>query len=1168
MKLNSLVLSGFKSFADRTEIKLGQGITAVVGPNGCGKSNISDAVRWVMGESRASRLRQDSSADIIFNGCSARAASDWCSVEMRLLNDGGRDLGMWKEYAELSVRRQVDRGGDSNYFINGQSVRRRDVVDLFAGTGAGARSYGIVAQEQITQIAQSEPQHLRYLLEDAAGVSVYKERRKETERSLLHTKENLERLENLAGELRQRVETLAKQAKLTVIVRQAKAELNQAQCLELVYHQEQLEATSASTKLELEQASKQRQAAQQQLANQEQKLQKVRNERKHRSDRLPKQQSVHYAATAELERIRQLMREDAIVQKQNEQQQADTDAAIAVQEISCDQLSKDVKGLQDVATASVNQRTRDADAIRKARQLLAKYQSNLAKARRKTEQQQAQLSKTTRAEQEAIAAKELAVQRSADNRQQQAGAEQELDNLAPAEQYDQQRLRQLRSAAATAKQDAHELAAKTQETQDALFELRDECHRLQSKIGGMNAELQLLQSMAGKHQQRYSQWLKDHGLCSSAQIVEQRIFEAEGLERAMDAALGVLLEGYEAADLASYGKSADLPEGLVLVEPAKATKTAQAYPPHPHMELLLNKIRCTPRWQATLSGWLSGVYFAPEHATALTWQKQLRPGEMVVTTDGRCYRRAALSVPDRRHLGFAWKAQLKRTEQKLASANAKLAQLQKRQQADKENYDKLVTQSQQQVALREEAQKSLAAAEKEALRCEHAAEFHAQQSQRLQATIASCAASAAQQDALVKKAERTLVRVCSVADEARAQQLACAEQLTAAEAMLEEQRETCNQLVAAQRENQLSAEHARQRIDDLQSRLAEQQQQVADSKQRLAQIKAQLQLCGKNRYEHELATANSDVAKTKQGLEKIELLVQEASQQELVGEQQLAQLRSKLEQKSQACHQLELDFTGRSSEARAMQKQIEQHGVTPQELERMREQCADAKQVAQLIAKLQRKIDRSGPVNYAADAEHAESEQRLQYMEEQMDDLRHALEALQVAIRRIDQEMLTRLKQVYASLNLRFDALFKSLFDGGSAALTMVGDSLLSAGLQLEVNPPGKQVRNIQALSGGEKTLVGLAFLFALNELNLPPFCILDEVDAALDETNTRRYTKLIETMRSRTQFLLVTHNRAVIEKVDRMIGVTQEQKGVSKIVSVKMDALLDNAQQISSAAA
>ncbi len=1168
MKLISIVLSGFKSFAERTEIKLDSGITAVVGPNGCGKSNVSDAVRWVMGESRASRLRQDNTADIIFNGCSTRAASDWCSVEMRLHNDSKRDLGMWSNYAELSIRRQVDRGGDSNYFINGQRVRRRDVTDLFAGTGSGARSYGIVAQEQITHIVQSDPQNLRALLEDAAGVSTYKERRKETERRLVHSQDNLERLEDLAGELRQRVKTLAKQAKLADTVRQTEVQLNHVKCLELVYRLEQLQEISASAKIQLDQASEKKGVVQQQLINQEDKLRQARTVRQHKADKLPKLQGAHYEASSELERVRQQIREDEIVHQQNQQMYTDTEAAIKVQLSSEKQITNDLKDLNTKVAAAAAQHEQTAKEELTAKRSLSKYQSDFAKARQNVELQQITLNKAIHFEREATSTKKLAEQRETDNKLLLASAEQELTNLAPADKFDQRSLEALRESAATAKQEAQNCAARLQKSQDDLLELREEFYRFQSKIGGMKTEQQLLENVAGEHQQRYGQWLKDNNITNTSRIVERALFEAEGLECAVDAALAVLLNGFEVDDLAKYSKSEDLPEGLVLVNPNASTSTNARYKAHSHMQLLIDKITCPQLWQATLANWLSGVYLAADHATALVWQKQIRAGEMVVTADGRCYYPAAICVPDKRGSKLQLQSQLKRVAKQIAVANDKFVQLQQRLDNQKISYAKLVAQSKQLASVREKTQQKLAESEREAMRCAHTNQFHADQTKRLSASIVGAKEMIKQQKQLAEQAFSELQKASGDVQEASDLHQKLGVALADCEAQLEGQREVCARLSAALRESQLSATHEQQRVVDLQNRLSEHRQQLADNRQRSTQIKAQFKLRDTDRFERELKAVERKVVKTKQALEKMEYQAQEASKQEVIAEQEMTQIRQGVEQQSQACHQLEIDFTGRSSEARAVQAQIEQFNINPQDLENTRRQCGNADQASRLAEKLRSKIDNVGEVNYAAEAEHVEAQQRLEQTQVQMDDLGEAMEALRVAIGRIDQEMLARLKQVFSNLNLSFDTLFKNLFEGGSAALNMTGDSLLSAGLRLDVCPPGKRVSNIQALSGGEKTLVGLAFLFALNELNSPPFCILDEADAALDEANTLRFSRLVDAMRSKTQFLIITHNRAVMENVERMIGITQEQKGISKVVSVKMKSLLDNAHQVSDAVA
>ena len=1160
MKLDKITLAGFKSFPDRTSLKVDTGVVAVVGPNGCGKSNIVDAFRWVMGESRATQLRQDTNADIIFSGTTERRASDLCSVELNLLNDGSRDIGMWGQYAELSIRREVERDGDSTYFINGQRVRRKDVVGVFAGTGTGARAYGIVEQDRVTQVVRADPKRIREHLEEAAGVSLYKERRKETESRIGVSQANLARIDDTIAELRRQMDSLAKQVKLTDRVRKQKRRLAAARLLLLLIRHESLRQEHEAASAEARQAKEAAEGIKASCKKLDSELEKVRKDRHKRSDMLNKFQGKHFEAMADQEKARQALREFEASVASDEALLKEADAAVK-------EHSEKSKELEEAAKSLAGEIEAGDESARSATEEMelskGQHDDALGKARaaeKLLEEARAALSESQLAQGDATSTMRLAKHRVESLDEAMASAKRDLEGLAPVEKPDEQALEKLRSELAEAIDAAVTNERRRQELGEDIASAKEEAVRLQGVKGGLMAERDLLQRVSGKQAESHAAWLSSSGEDGARRVIEEMEIVAPGFERAVDAALSTYLQGYVVSDAGALLQGDDLPAGIVLVDHKHGGSVAKGRAIE-GVRPLVECIKFSKEWRDVIARWLSGIYFAPDLASALRARGDLRLGEMLVTADGACLHDCVARVASEQEAGLEWRSRLAEVEKGLATVDSNIKVHSGKVDKQVSEHERLAKGGERLASARRQAEDIFDRRNQEAIRLGHAIEYREEQDRRLHGVIERTVKDLELRQAELQKAVAADKDASDKATKAAHAVELQEGQFAAVTEKASELRDHNNTLKAAVHRTELTQQHNRQRLDETRERIVEIQMSLSSSRVRIVEVQARMRTRNPSKLDDALRLSSKAVEGAKKELDGVVEGAEELERLQSRHESDNAALRSELEQAEGRQRELEIGAATRSVEVDGIKSQLDAQQDEISEAEALRKEYPDKDTVSGLVERLEVRIDRAGPINYAAEAEMSACESRLEEVSAQREDLAEALDALREAIGRIDSEMLERLKDVHARLKTGFDAMFKRLFDGGSASVELVGDSLLSSGLQLRASPPGKKVSGIQALSGGEKTLTAVAFLFALNELNPPMFCILDEVDAALDEANTVRLYRLIEAMADRMQFIVVTHNKQAIERADRLVGVTQHDKGVSCLVSVQVDQALEQAR-------
>jgi chromosome segregation protein len=1169
MRLNQIKLSGFKSFAEPTTFQLPGQRVGVVGPNGCGKSNIMDAVRWVLGESKASELRGESMQDVIFNGSGNRKPASRASVELVFSNEDARAGGQWNAFTEIAVRRVLTRDGTSSYFINGQPVRRRDVQDVFLGTGLGPRAYAIIGQGTISRIIESRPEELRLFLEEAAGVSKYKERRRETENRLKDTRENLTRVDDILRELNTNLDKLGKQAEVAAQYRQ----LQDQGTLKLhqLWFLKHRDAASEEQRVKtaVSEASTALEARLAELRHVELDLETIRQAHYAASDALHEKQGSLAEAALEVSRLEERIR--YVVEGRQRAAQRLADLQAQNRQWADRQVTAEAE-LEDIAAQIVG-------ADEQAEVLLAQAEEQAAGL---PTLEDAVRAAQTRANQQRNAVGEVQQQiqvLAADSRnidEQSRQLRGRRDRLAGERQAlqapDALRLGQLQQQSAAASQASEQAEARLHDLSEQVPTLDEQRREAQSTSGRESARLselgarqEALRALQEKVQTegKLKPWLAKHGLDGLAGLWT-KVHIDTGWETALEAALRERLNALSVGRLDSVRAfAADAP-------PSKLAfySLPQAATPNTHQTLprLADLLRLNDAGlQALLGDWLEGVYTAGSLDDALSVRGRLTHGEVIMTREGHAVSQYAVTfyAPDSEQAGMLARAQEIENLDRERRAQALIA-------------DEARSASVRLDAAYTEASLKLAAVRREASEAQTRA--HQLQVELLRLTEQTTAANT-RRDQLGEElaeidAQLETLEERRATGEARFEELdlqlgqtqerhaELEDAVIAAERTLADAREQQRALERQAQEARFQARSLTARRDELQRTIETAQAQVT------ANVQAGQQL------ELELDTFNDAAAQS--GL-------QTALALKLEREQALAATRSQyddLSAKLRAADEQRLGFE------RSLEPLREQ--ITKLQLEQQAAQLGGAQYMEQLVAAavdldtlarsveegavklwgLQTEIDRIqkdiaalGAVNLAALDELTASQERKTFLDAQYADLDEAIRTLEDAIHKIDLETRDLLSQTFNQVNEHFGRMFPSLFGGGNARLVMTGDEILDAGVQVMAQPPGKKNSTIHLLSGGEKALTAIALVFAIFQLNPAPFCLLDEVDAPLDDANTERYRNLVTEMSAGTQFLFISHNKIAMEMAEQLIGVTMQEQGVSRIVAVDMEAAVSLAE-------
>ena len=1174
MRLSSIKLSGFKSFVDPTNFQVPGQLVGVVGPNGCGKSNIIDAVRWVLGESKASELRGESMQDVIFNGSTNRKPAGRASVELVFDNSAGKAAGQWSQYAEIAVKRTLTRDGTSTYFINGQPVRRRDIQDIFLGTGLGPRAYAIIGQGMISRIIESRPEELRVFLEEAAGVSKYKERRRETENRLSDTRENLLRVEDILRELNANLEKLEAQAAVANRFHQLQADQEEKQKLLWLLRRNEAKAEQARWLLEMEQAQTALESQNAQMRSLELDLERMRQAHYEMGDRLHAAQGALYQTNSEIgsleaqikfvvESRTRLQNQIGTLTAQREQwlnQANETQEQIEEAEFQLEELAARVEGAQ-IAAEAHNERLPDLEAAWRE----AQNKSTESRARIMQVQQRIELSSAHQRNASNILAN-LATRR--ERLQQERGG---LD-LPDAGHLDNLRLQLEEKQLALEEQNL--MLEEAASRQEAVEQERRDAHAQVQQEAASNAKLEARLTALRQLQERVQTqgkvqpWLQKHELDTLPRLWQKLDIET-GWETALESVLRERTGALEVSNLDwARGFFGDAPPArLALYSPAPGSAGT---PDHHGLKPFASLLKLNdPGLRGLLDDWLFGVYAADDPGTALAQRSKLPQGGCFVTPQGHMVASSSVrfyaadaeqdGVLARQHeidnTAKQLRAQallLDEARTRATRADAAVADLQRRLQDGRQ---KVATLQREVHALQIDVVKQ----------AEVEARF-SQRSGQIAADLDEIAAQEAEQRQAKAEAEAQFEELDMELAELQGAHEDGQVEFQEQERVLAEARQRLRDLERAAQEAVFAEKTQRTRIEELRRTIATAHQQAAQVLESIAAGKLELEalesgaaaeglqalLARRTEQEKALADARHELDQLTQQLRAAE----EARMQAERGLQPQRERITEIQLKEQAARLNQEQF------AEALSATGADEAVLADKLD------PDTKPsyLQGEVTRLTNAIAALGAVNLAAVEELAQATERKRFLDAQNNDLQEAIATLEGAIARIDRESRDLLQDTFDRVNANFSELFPILFGGGTAKLVMTGDEILDAGVQVMAQPPGKKNATIHLLSGGEKALTATALVFSMFRLNPAPFCLLDEVDAPLDDANTERFCRMVKRMSDHTQFLFISHNKIAMEMANQLIGVTMQEQGVSRIVAVDMESAANFATEAQAA--
>ena len=1158
MRLKSIKLAGFKSFVDATTVPFPTNMTAIVGPNGCGKSNIIDAVRWVMGESSAKNLRGESMTDVIFNGSTGRQPVGQASIELLFDNTEGKLTGEHAAFTEISIKRKVTREGVSQYYLNGSKCRRRDVTDIFLGTGMGPRSYAIIEQGMISRLIESKPEELRVYLEEAAGISKYKERRRETENRMKRTQENLERLTDIREELNKQLSHLKRQANAAEKYAEYKKDerYNTALLNALNWRDLDLQLQSKN-KLVNESEVLIEKSLHDKTSNQS-LIESARIALEERQEQFNKVQGKYYASGAEIAKVEQQLKfqKERLVQQdrdlaQLQQELAQTEEQIAVNQQQLEELElvlEESMPQLEMAQESLEQSNTDLDdkeiVMRSWQEEWDRFNNESSSVRQKAE-----------LEQSAIQQAESRITQLIERRDRLAREKEELDSQKQVDDSDSLTLEkeelelQLEESIGI----SETLYADLDGLRTELDTLNAQHSSIKSQVAEKNAVLASLRTLQqaalasdGKDSE---EWLKQHGFDSSSLLVDGLVVDS-GWEKAVESLLSNLLQARIATR--DQIKSADY-QGMDHAVALIAQNDGSFVDAKP------NTLASCIKGAEALHSWLNTVKLAENEEDAFQNLDSLGEGESIITKQGLWLGRSWLvnNVAHEAQSGMVErKEQILELEQELP----KLA----------DNEAALL----QDVEVKREKLKSLEVELRE----------NEKQSQLLTQKVGQLAS---QQSANEAKREQFNLRLKRVQDDMTESALNLEVESEKLEAAREAWQEAMSGLdVFADKKDELieKRETLQLTLDDARQRAREIQTSVHQ-----LQLEHQQKLSQKQNIQHSLDHAKSFYAQLEQkqanlsqadrvdedSIADLELTLEGLLEARLQDEDRLALARTELEREAQALRDAESERVTFESKIQEQRSRLEQLRMECQafeinkaslleqivkdefDLDTLCESLTEEHTESSLqeeIGRLQMRVQRLGPINLAAIDEFQTQSERKEYLDAQHEDLSEALDTLASAIRKIDKETRVRFKETYDQVNEGLQRLFPKIFGGGSAHLELTDDDLLETGVMIIARPPGKKNATIHLLSGGEKALTALALVFAIFELNPAPFCMLDEVDAPLDDANVGRFANMVKEMSSHVQFIYISHNKVSMEKADQLMGVTMHEPGVSRLVSVDVE--------------
>jgi len=1157
MRLNKIKLSGFKSFVDPTTILLPSNLVGIVGPNGCGKSNVIDAIRWVMGETSAKNLRGDSMADVIFNGSSNRKPVGTATIELYFDNSDGKIGGQYANYGEVAVRRTVTRDGQSQYFLNNVRCRRKDITNIFLGTGLGPRSYSIIEQGMISRLIEAKPEDLRAHLEEAAGISKYKERRRETENRIRHTRDNLDRLNDLREEVENQLKHLEKQARAAERHKVLKVEQREVEAQLLAIKLQALDAETHEERMSFERKQTAHESAVATQRKIEAELEQARQAQILTSDELNATTARHYSVDLEISHLEQAIEHNrATRERQNidldeakeqlesiSQEIDDDEAQLKELEARLAELTPGLDEVQKAAESSAQQLDRAEGELSRWQENWNSFTDELNEARRTVEVETTRIEHLQNQQVQLTARKE--------------SLESERDTIS-IDAVEQELTAQVRIEEELASKE-RELGRQLQEVDGNLAAQREQEETVSEELDQARGELDsgraryaaletLQQAALGGDEEHCAQWLTDNKLEAQPRLAQK--LEVTGpWQLAAETVLGDFLQAVAVEQLDSYLNR--LPEGNVLLfrdDPLKYAEDGE-------QGRLLSQVRNA----GPAAEILARVHTAQNLQEALKLKAGLAAGESVITPEGVWLSRTWVRVSRK----DAETGGVLGREEEMRDLSATISSLEKQverqtlqRQEIRADIDKLEAQ-------RKQLQGALGAAGKE-----HAAAATSlnsirdtlEKSRQRALTLGEDSQSIAEDIESLRSQERESNARLGGAEQK-------SEQLAQREAGLKDRQQ---ELLASIENARTQAEADRERYQSVTIEVQSQRSSRDSATTTLERALSQRQ-----QLTERVDTLKAHLNKGTIPLKDLQEKLQEQLGLKVIVDEELRGKHDAVERANDECRTQETRRADQEKVVNDAREHVDSHRMVVRELEIRREGVAEKFSETGLeleevqnglpeefsvdewqenLDKIHRRLDRIGTVNLLAIEEFDEQSERAKYLEEQNADLSSALETLEKAIRKIDRETRARFQEVFDNVNAGMKRIFPRLFGGGHAYLSLEGDDLLNAGVTVMAQPPGKRNSSIHLLSGGEKALTAVALVFSIFELNPAPFCLLDEVDAPLDDANVGRFCEIVREMSATVQFLFITHNKVTMELSSQLMGVTMGEPGVSRLVSVDID--------------
>lgn len=1161
MQLKRIQLFGFKSFVDPTSIPVTSHMNAIVGPNGCGKSNIVDAIRWVSGEMSAKQLRGQSMSDVIFNGSTGRKPVGKAAVELTFDNSDRRITGEYAAFSEISIRREVVREGQSNYFINGVPARRRDLVDLFLGTGLGPRSYAIIEQGMISQLVEAKPEELRAHFEEVASISKYRERRRETETRIRHTQENCDRLNDVCAELAKQLRHLERQSEAAEKYKILQQELRLLHAQMKALQWTAFEKQSSEKKEKIAQIVLQHEA---QLATQrecETNIEKARIDIQTFLDEKEGVQKQFYGLGSEIARLEQQIQHKQEQSKQWEREL--TESASLFDELThqATAQTEQIEILSEELTQLKPQSGQLQKVLQEANKILQTAEQNMRQAQNECDRFQEKISAT---HQQLEVAKNNGGHYEKQQQQLQERRTQLQTQLsALPTNHSSDEINPLSEKVQTLQKKMSEIQATLSQLSKSIQTQRDTQLNLQTVFSQKQGELQKCEAQAASlnalqqdNQEDVKTWLKQHDLSKQTKLGKIIHVDA-GWECAVETVLGNHVDAI-CVDSINAMKNAlkDFSKGeMVLLESVSSDRSGSAS----DHATILSVIKSSNK----LPNWFQNIFISENLSEALKLKSTLQSHESVITRDGYWIGSNWLKIAKSHSAEDSFlvrEKKLKELELSIQDHAKKLSALRAQLADAKSTLEKSESTQDAQHQLFQETSHALTEAQAKLSEKKSRLEASTQQHQHLTSEIKQIETQLKQCESTMQTAQQAITHFTKTVQTESAQK----------ENILAERAKAENILNAARTEAQTKKQHA----DEWHIKLSSTEKQLSVLTQSLnANQKQLLQLTERrNTIQKQLSEVHVPLKEWSDALQK-NLSNRVAVENDLRG------IDHRLQSEQNHLKQIETARDRVIQTLSSLQVQQQQLRMDNQEMlvrqTTLKEQIVEMKfNIETLLSEMpenaalseweenvntvQARIDRLGPINLAAIDEYKELSERKIYMDQQVADLLAALEILENAIRKIDRETKHLFQNTFDAVNQHFQKLFPRIFNGGTAELCLTDDDLLTTGIIVKAQPPGKRNSSIHMLSGGEKTLTAIALMFAIFHLNPAPFCVLDEVDAPLDDLNVGRYCQLVKEMSKETQFLIISHNKLTIEVADHLMGVTMQEPGVSRIVSVDIQEAVE----------